>query len=127
MDRIDLQIEVSRLDEKEILAFKPAGETSNSIRERVNKARQIQVERFKNDGIVCNAQMSSRLIRKHCMLNKASEDLLIKAIKQMQLSARAYDRILKLSRSIADLYNDADILEYHIAEALQYRNITKFI
>lgn len=127
LDRIDIQIEVSRLDEKDILGYNPTGDTSKIIRSRVIKARQIQVNRFKDDGIVCNAQMSTRLIKKHCKLNSESENLLLTAIKQLQLSARAYDRILRLSRSIADLAQEESIQVHHIAETLQYRNITKFI
>ena len=126
LDRIDIQIEVTRLDEKEILGYKPSGDTTETIRKRVVKARQIQIERFKKEGIVCNAQMSSRLIKKYCQLNKESENLLLTAIRQMQLSARAYDRILRLARSIADLSDSDNIETQNIAESLQFRNISTF-
>lgn len=127
LDRIDIQIEVTRLDEREILGHTPSGEDSKTIRERVIKARKIQIERFKNHGIVSNAQMNSKLIKKHCKLDNDSETLLLTAIKQMQLSARAYDKTLRLARSIADLSEENNIEVNHIAEALQYRNINKFI
>ncbi|MEW5820754.1 MAG: YifB family Mg chelatase-like AAA ATPase [Cyanobacteriota bacterium] len=127
LDRIDIQIEVTRLDEKEIIGHTPTGDTSETIRNRVNNARQIQINRFKEKGIVCNSQMNTKLIKKYCTLNSESENLLLTAIKQLQLSARAYDRILRLARSIADLANEKDIKVNHIAEALQYRNINKFI
>lgn len=126
LDRIDIQIEVTRLDEKEILGHTPTGDTSETIRQRVTKARNNQIDRFKNDGIVCNAQMSPRLIKKYCSIDEDSENLLLTAIKQMQLSARAYDRVLRLSRSIADLASEDNIAMSHIAEALQYRNINTF-
>lgn len=127
LDRIDIQTEVTRLDEKEILGHSPSGESSATIRARVVEARKIQVLRFADDGVVCNAQMNSRLIKKHCSLDSESEKLLLTAIRQMQLSARAYDRILRLSRTIADLSNEIEIQQYHIAEALQYRNINNFV
>ncbi|MGD9581678.1 MAG: YifB family Mg chelatase-like AAA ATPase [Vampirovibrionia bacterium] len=126
LDRIDIQIEVTRLDEKEILGHTPTGENSETIRNRVINARKIQIERFKNHGIVSNSQMNSKLIKKYCQLDNDSEALLLTAIKQMQLSARAYDKTLRLARSIADLSGDTNIQINHIAEALQYRNINKF-
>jgi magnesium chelatase family protein len=126
LDRIDIQVEVSRLDEKEILGYSPAGESSQTIRQRVVKARNIQVNRFNSEGIVCNSQMNSRSIKKYCQLSSESENLLLSAIRQMQLSARAYDRILRLARTIADLYEESDIQTNHIAEALQYRSISTF-
>lgn len=127
LDRIDIQLEVARLDEKEILGYKPTGESSQTIRKRIIKARDIQLNRFKSKGIVCNSQMNSAHMREFCKLNEECENLLITAIRQMQLSARAYDRILRLSRTIADLNADESIAVNHIAEALQYRNINKFV
>lgn len=124
LDRIDIQTEVTRLDEKEILGHTPTGKSSAEIRESVTNARKIQVKRFEKDGIVSNAQMNSRLIKKHCKLNDASETLLLTAIRKLQLSARAYDRTLRLSRSIADLEGSQNIEQKHIAEALQYRNLS---
>lgn len=127
LDRIDLQIEVARLSEDELLNKEATGESSEMIRERVAKATKLQVDRFKNDGIVCNAQMSPKLIKKYCKLSTDSEDILRTAIARFNLSGRSYDRILKLSRTIADLKNAESISPAHIAEAIQYRNIERIM
>ncbi len=127
IDRIDLQIEVARLSEEELLNKKPSGETSLDIRKRVVKARKIQVNRFKEGNIVSNAQMSPKLIKKYCKLDAGSENLLKTAITRFNLSGRSYDRILKLSRTIADLKQSENIASAHIAEAIQYRNIDRII
>jgi len=127
LDRIDLQIEVARLSEEELLNKKSSSETSADIRKRVVAARKIQVERFKDEKIICNSQMLPKLIRKYCQLDISSEDLLKTAITRFNLSGRAYDRILKLSRTIADLKQSANIETSHIAEAIQYRNIDRIV
>lgn len=124
LDRIDLHIEVPRL-KKEELSSRPDGETSSAIRERIIRARQIQQARFKDSETFCNARLTPRQIREACKLETDAEDLLKSAILHLQLSARAYDRILKVSRTIADLEGSADILAKHIAEATQYRSLDR--
>ncbi len=125
LDRIDMQIEVSRLSEDELLNKKPTGESSENIRERVVKARKIQVERFKDENITSNSQMIPSQIKKYCPLSEDCENLLKNAINKLNLSGRAYDRILKLSRTIADIQGKKDIDASHIAEAIQYRNLDR--
>ncbi len=127
LDRIDLQIEVARLSEDELLNRQATGESSAAIRERVIKARDRQVKRFSADGIVSNSQMSPALIKKHCRLDASAEDILRTAIAKFNLSGRSYDRILKLSRTIADLKASENIAPGHIAEAIQYRNIERIM
>jgi magnesium chelatase family protein len=125
LDRIDIQIEVPRLKEAELLNHAPSGESSETIRERVIKAQKIQVERFKNEGIVSNSQMTPKLVKKYCKLDSDSENLLRNAITKFNLSGRAYDRILKLSRTIADMDSKEQIGVNHIAEAVQYRSLNR--
>lgn len=125
LDRIDIQIDVPRLKEEELLNHAPSGESSKSVRDRVIKARDIQIGRFKNENIISNSQMTPKLIKKYCKLDSASESLLRNAISKLNLSARAYDRILKLSRTIADLQGKKDIEASHIAEAVQYRTLDR--
>ncbi len=127
LDRIDLQIEVARLSEEELLNKKTSGESSADIRKRVVKARQVQVKRFEGENIVSNSQMSPKLVKKYCELDTASEELLKTAITRFNLSGRSYDRILKLARTIADLKQSENIASSHIAEAIQYRNIDRII
>lgn len=127
LDRIDLQIEVPRLKEEELLSFTAQAESSEIVRKRVTKAREIQVNRFKNDNIICNSQLTPKLMKKYCLLSSQSENLLKTAITRFNLSARAYDRILKLARTIADLDNQKDIQTHHIAESIQYRNLDRTI
>ncbi len=126
LDRIDLHIEVPALRWKEISGDNP-GETSIAIRERVCLAREIQQERFKEDGIYCNAQMASKQMRKYCVLDEPSQALLKVAMEKFGLSARAYDRILKVARTIADLDGDEQLRPNYIAEAIQYRNLDRNI
>lgn len=121
LDRIDLQVDVPRLTPKELLNIDSEEEDSQTIRKRVVKARQIQIERYKNDGILTNSELTSELIKKYCKLDKSSEDILKMAIVKYQLSGRRYDRILKLARTIADLDNSGDIKQIHLMQALQYR------
>ncbi|OGC91088.1 MAG: magnesium chelatase [candidate division Zixibacteria bacterium RBG_16_48_11] len=125
LDRIDIHIEVPAVKFKE-LSGQPTGEKSSAIRERVNRARQIQLERFKNEKhIFCNAHMESKEIRKYCEIDEKSLELLRMAITKLGLSARAYDRILKVSRTIADLEGLGEILPQHISEGIQYRSLDR--
>ncbi|BAQ63897.1 MG(2+) CHELATASE FAMILY PROTEIN [Geminocystis sp. NIES-3709] len=101
------------------------GETSEIVRERVKKAREIAHNRFKGDRISCNAHMQSRHLRKFCDLDETSRNLLEGAIRKLGLSARAMDRILKVSRTIADLAGDEHLKTNHLAEAIQYRTIDR--
>ncbi|MEW6502337.1 MAG: YifB family Mg chelatase-like AAA ATPase [Chloroflexota bacterium] len=121
LDRIDIFIEVPRVD-YEKLSDKRQGEPSEVVRSRVEAARQIQRERFKEDGLSCNADMRPAEIRKYCILDETGTNLMRTAMQQFQLSARAYHRILKLARTIADLAASPNIQTTHLAEALQYRN-----
>ena len=122
LDRIDIHIEVPRVD-FEKLSDNRRGESSEDIRTRVEKARQIQRERFAdlNNGVMTNADMRVAEVRQFCELDDAGQSLIKAAMTQLQLSARAYHRILKLSRTIADLAGEENIRSTHLAEALQYR------
>ena len=125
LDRIDLHVEVTPVSFNE-LTRQSTGETSASIRERVINAREIQTERYKaTPGTYCNAQMSSKQLREICVINQAGDALLKKAMERLSLSARAYDRILKVSRTIADLFASNDIKAEHLAEAIQYRSLDR--
>lgn len=124
LDRIDLQVIVSRLKPQEMIHQK-TGEDSETVRERVIQARIKANQRFKNEGISCNAQMRSHHLREYCQLDDNSKNLLENAIGKLSLSARAMDRILKVSRTIADLAGENNILPSHIAEAIQYRTIDR--
>ncbi len=108
------------MDHRKLSADIPS-ETSEQIRQRVVRARQVQVERFRQEGIYCNAQMKNRHIRRYCTLGQDSKALLEDAMDRLGLSARAYSRILKVSRTIADLEGSEEILPHHISEAVQYR------
>jgi magnesium chelatase family protein len=120
LDRIDIHIEVPRVDYEKLSGNK-LGETSETIRQRVQNARNIQQARFTNSDIVCNSDMRVGEIRLFCQLQDEGQSLMRAAMSQMNLSARAYHRILKLSRTIADLSNSQEIQSNHLAEALQYR------
>lgn len=125
MDRIDLHIEVKPVNYDE-LADESAQESSEEIRVRVIAARQLQTERYKEDQEThCNAQMESKHIQLFCQLNKASKLLLKRAMEHFQLSARAYDRILKVARTIADLEGKENVQAQHVAEAIQFRSLDK--
>lgn len=125
LDRIDLHVEVTPVSFKE-LANKSKAESSISIRERVIKARNIQSERFKNfHGLYSNAQMDKKQIEEFVVLDEASLQLLKTAMNKLGLSARAYDRILKVSRTIADLDDSPNVLSQHLAEAIQYRSLDR--
>ena len=125
MDRIDIQVEVENVPFEDI-AKAPKGEPSESIRERVVRARKIQEERFKSHkGIHCNAQMTTSLLQQYAVLDDASMEQLRTAMRRLNLSARAYDRILKVSRTIADLEGAEHIQRQHVAEAIGYRNLDR--
>lgn len=125
LDRIDIHLEVVPV-ELEKITGKQEAESSKTIRQRVIAARNIQTNRFRDyPGIHCNAQMNPTLIKKFCPLNEQCTNLLKLAMQKFGLSARAYDRIIKLSRTIADLANSPDIMPQHIAEAIQYRSLDK--
>ena len=125
LDRIDLHVEVTPVAYSE-LASAQQFEKSKSIRERVIKAREIQDIRYAgNEGVYANAQMSSRQMKEICVLNSAGAQLLKAAMERLNLSARAYDRIIKVSRTIADLAASEDIRPEHLAEAIQYRSLDR--
>ena len=125
LDRIDLHVEVTPVAFSE-LSSQENGEDSSSIRARVIRAREIQEERYKdNPGIYCNAQMSSKMLKEICVISTVSQNLLKSAMNKLNLSARAYDRILKVSRTIADLAQSGEIKPEHIAEAIQYRSLDR--
>lgn len=118
-------MEVTPVGFGELSMLKPS-ETSELIRQRVIKARELQAVRFESSpGIYCNAQMSSRLLATICHINSAGTNLLKSAMQKLNLSARAYDRILKVSRTIADLAASEEIKPEHLAEAIQYRSLDR--
>ncbi len=122
LDRIDIQIEVPRLSPEELLNKNFKSESSDEIRKRVINARNIQIQRYKDYPILTNSELNAELIKIFCKLDEKSETLLKSAIMKFNLSGRAYDRILKLARTIADIENSPDIESSHIAQALQYRS-----
>jgi magnesium chelatase family protein len=125
LDRIDIHLEVVPVPFDK-LSDKRTSEPSELIRSRVTEARKVQEERFKDQkGIHCNAQMTSKLLRKHCELDAACQSLIKNAMEKLGLSARAYDRILKVSRTIADLEKAEHIGPSHLAEAIQYRSLDR--
>jgi magnesium chelatase family protein len=124
MDRIDIHVEVPSVKHEELLNHKQ-GEPSEKIRERIVKARKIQLERFQNENIYCNAQMNEKLLKKYCKLDKEGLKIIEIAIKKLGFSARAYSRILKVSRTIADLEFSENIFTDHILEAINYRTLDK--
>jgi len=121
LDRIDLQIDVPRLTPTELLNSTAEEEDSATIRKRVIKARQMQLERYKNEAILTNSELTSDLIKKYCKIDEKSKEILKIAIVKYQLSGRRYDRILKLARTIADLASSSEIEQVHLMQALQYR------
>ena len=126
MDRIDIHIDVPAVKFNELRGRgTPQGDSSETIRERVIKARDVQLARFNGDGIYSNSAMSPKQIRTFCGLDDQSEDLLEKAMVRQGLSARAHDRILKVSRTIADLDNSENIEATHISEAINYRSLDR--
>lgn len=125
LDRIDIQIEVVPVPFRDLSTLQP-GESSAAIRERVMAARQLQAERFREvPGVHCNAQMNSKQLRQYCVLDEECQNLMKGAMETLGLSARAYDRVLKVSRTIADLSNSPNIQAEHLAEALTYRSLDR--
>jgi magnesium chelatase family protein len=125
LDRIDLHVEVTPVAFSELSGVK-SSENSSVIRERVIKARERQAERYKtNPGIYCNAQISSKMLKEICVIDTVGQNLLKAAMEKLNLSARAYDRILKVSRTIADLAGNENIKPEHLAEAIQYRSLDR--
>lgn len=125
MDRIDLHVEVVPVSHEELASNKPV-EKSAEIRKRVVMAREIQKERFQNQyNIFCNAQMTSRMVRQHCVIDEAGQQLLKNAMDHLGLSARAYDRILKVARTIADLDSSPEIETGHLSEAINFRSLDR--
>ena len=120
LDRIDIFVEVPRVD-YEKLTDDVMGENSESVRQRVERARSIQRQRLAGTNIICNADMTPLEVRDHCRADPSTQALLQAAMNQMNLSARAFHRILKLARTIADLADADTIAASHVAEALQYR------
>ena len=126
LDRIDLQVEVSGIEYKEMVSSEKA-EKSSEIRKRVVMAREVQKERYKNEKITTNSQLTTPLIKKYCQLTDSAQKILEMAFDRMGLSARGYTKIIKVARTIADLDGYEEINETHIAEAIGYRDIdTKY-
>ncbi len=126
LDRIDIQVEVNPI-KYENLDSNIKEENSETIKQRVNKARNIQKNRYKNLGIYSNSELTPKLIEEFCCLDKSGKDILKKSFQKLGLSARAYNRILKVARTIADLDESKYILNSHLLEAIQYRSLDKKI
>ena len=122
LDRLDLHIEMNEIDYNE-LTSKASGESSETIRERVKKARDIQLKRYSGDGIRYNSQLTAPLMRKYCQMTDDAETLLHTAYDKLKLSARAYTRVIKVARTIADINDEERIQKQHILEAVQYRGL----
>ena len=122
LDRIDIHVEMGEVGYNDI-AGRSCGEPSSAIRARVNAARAIQTRRYAGTGILFNAQLTNRMMNQYCVLTSDAEALMKKAFASLKLSARAYTRLLKVSRTIADLAGSEQIKAEHIAEAIQYRSL----
>ena len=124
MDRIDIHIEVPAVKYRDLASRNP-GEPSREIKNRVDQARRIQLGRFDGMKIYCNAQMTNRHIKRFCQIDESSQKLLELAIDRFGLSARAYTRIFKVARTIADLEGQENIQPAHLSEAIQYRSLDR--
>jgi magnesium chelatase family protein len=125
LDRIDLHIEVPAVEYRDVSSERPE-ESSNAIRQRISRARQRQQERFSKDkATTCNARMTPKQLKRHSRLTADSNELIRIAMTDLNLSARAYDRILKVSRTIADLESAEEITAEHVSEAIQYRTLDR--
>lgn len=125
LDRIDIQVEVPKVEFQDIIA-KEEGESSSEIRGRVSKARNRQLQRYVKRKIYCNAQMEARDIKKYCPIDGDGKRLLEMAVDRLGFSARAYNRALKVARTIADLGGEEQIRSVHLSEAIQYRMMDKY-
>lgn len=123
LDRFDIHIQVPSVNYKKLDSKK--GESSEDIRKRVNIARNIQLERYKNLGIFSNADLTPKLIEKYCVLDEESNKILSQSFEKLNLSARAYSKILKVARTIADLEQSENIEKMHLIEAIQYRSLDR--
>ncbi|MCX7696411.1 MAG: YifB family Mg chelatase-like AAA ATPase [Bacteroidales bacterium] len=124
LDRIDIHVEVVPVPIQKLASY-TEGESSASLREKVINARSIQLERYRNDGIYTNSQLTPSLLKKYCRIDDTTMELLKKAIQRLHLSARSYDRILRVARTIADLDASIHIQSQHVAEAIMYRTLDK--
>ena len=125
LDRIDLHVEVPLVDFRELSSNTTSGDKSETIRERVVAARNIQLGRFRKSSVPSNASMTSRLVREHCQLDAESNGFLEHAMEEMNFSARAHDRILKVARTLADLGGSPSIRTNDVLEAIQYRSLDR--
>jgi len=119
--RYNIHVEVPAVKHEKLTGEEKAGESSKVVRERVQEARERQQQRFTGTPLTCNAEMTAKNIKKYCQLDLEEQNFLRQAVVQMNLSARAYHRILKVARTIADLAGEQNIKTSHLAEALQYR------
>ena len=124
MDRIDLHVEVPAVSYDEMHSD-VTGESSAQIKKRVERARQIQLERYKNTNIFKNSDLTSKLIKEFCKIDEQSNSLLKESFEKMSMSARGYDKVLKIARTIADLEESEDIQKHHVFEALTFRTLDK--
>ena len=122
LDRLDIHVEMNEIDYKD-LTNGERGESSASIRERVKAARRLQRERYESDGILFNSQLNTPLMRKYCRMEPEAEQLLHTAYEKLKLSVRAYTRVIKVARTIADISGEARITKAHVLEAVQYRGL----
>jgi magnesium chelatase family protein len=125
LDRIDIQIEVPKVEFKDIVSAQ-GGENSEMIRDRVRKARLRQIQRFQGTPVTSNARMRNKEVRRFCPINKQGSELLEMAVDKLGFSARAYNRVLKVARTIADLSGEEEIVPTFISEAIQYRTLDKY-
>ena len=124
LDRIDIHIDVPAVTYRH-LAERSGGDTSDVIRKRVNACRAIQKERFAGSATRCNARMTSRQIRQHCVIDEESRRLMEMAVERLGLSARGSTKVLKVARTIADLAGEAEMQSHHVSEAIQYRSLDR--
>ena len=124
LDRMDIEVEVPHVEYKDMAGDEPS-ESSAAIKERVEAARRLQIERYGAEGIFCNAGITPQMLRKYCVLTPAAERILSSVYDKMGLSGRSYDRILKVARTIADLDRSESVNSVHIAEAVQFRKLDR--